>query len=71
MSHASPRSQGTALAPLAEVWPRGLEVLVQVALPDFLLRQRWYPAKDAGRPVVALSALLPFPVPGVPAAVAI
>jgi trehalose synthase-fused probable maltokinase len=41
------------------------------ALPDFLLRQRWYPAKDAGQPAVALSALLPFPVPSIPAAVAV
>jgi malto-oligosyltrehalose trehalohydrolase/4-alpha-glucanotransferase len=41
------------------------------ALPDFLQHRRWYPAKDAGRPEVTLSTLIPFPVPGVPAAVAI
>jgi trehalose synthase-fused probable maltokinase len=69
--HASPRSHGTASAPPADIWPRGLELLAQVALPDFLLRQRWYPGKDAGRPAAALSTLLPFPVSAVPAAVAV
>jgi malto-oligosyltrehalose trehalohydrolase/4-alpha-glucanotransferase len=51
-------------------WSTGLEVAAEAGLPDFLLRQRWYPAKDAGRPVVALSTLLPFSVPGTAAAVA-
>lgn len=40
-------------------------------MPDFLLRQRWYPAKDAGRPEVTAAAVLPFAVPGLPAAAAI
>lgn len=30
------------------------------ALPDFLLRHRWYPAKDAGRPDVELAEFAPF-----------
>jgi hypothetical protein len=36
----APRSHGTASPPLREVWPRGPEVPAQLALPDFLLRQR-------------------------------
>ena len=48
-----------------------LRVLAEAALPDFLQRQRWYPAKDAGRPDVTLSALLPLAVPGVPAAITV
>ncbi|WP_135470324.1 malto-oligosyltrehalose trehalohydrolase [Crenalkalicoccus roseus] len=56
----------------ASAWPAaGLEARAAAALPDFLLRQRWYPAKDAGRPEVALATLLPFPVPGMPAAIAL
>ncbi|MFC7478602.1 malto-oligosyltrehalose trehalohydrolase [Dankookia sp. GCM10030260] len=51
-------------------WSTGLEAMALAVLPDFLLQQRWYPAKDAGRPTVTLSALLPFPVPGMPAAIA-
>jgi 4-alpha-glucanotransferase len=43
----------------------------QAALPDFLLRQRWYPAKDAGRPEVESVAIRPFLVPSTPAAVAV
>ena len=37
-------------------------------MPEFLLRQRWYPAKDAGRPEVSVRALEPIAVPGIPAA---
>lgn len=59
--------------PLGEdhAWPAGAERLAEAALPDFLLGQRWYPAKDAGRPAIALSDLCPFPVVGLPAAVAV
>ncbi len=46
-------------------WPEGLEAAALAALPDFLLRQRWYPAKDASRPAVARSTLMPFPVPSI------
>src|ERR1043166_5976351 len=41
------------------------------AMPEFLLRQRWYPAKEAGRPQVAIDAWLPFAVGGLEAAVAV
>ena len=34
-------------------WSTGLEARAQATLPDFLLRQRWYPAKDGGRPIAA------------------
>jgi trehalose synthase-fused probable maltokinase len=65
-----------ALAPLtmnndAFIWPAGVESAAEAALPDFLLQQRWYPAKDAGRPEVTLSTLVPFPVPDLPAAAAV
>jgi hypothetical protein len=43
----------------------------EVALPNFLQRQRWYPAKDAGTPVVTISALLPFAASPVPAVIAV
>jgi malto-oligosyltrehalose trehalohydrolase/4-alpha-glucanotransferase len=68
MSNASPR---TVSSLVDECWPPELEALALGALPDFLLRQRWYPAKDAGRPAVALSVLLPLRVSGVPAAAAV
>ena len=38
--------------------------LVQLAmprLPAYLMRQRWYPAKDGGVPQVSLVASAPFP----------
>jgi trehalose synthase-fused probable maltokinase len=52
-------------------WLPRLETLAQSALPDFLQRQRWYPAKNSDTPEVALSGLLPFAVSGVPSAVAV
>jgi malto-oligosyltrehalose trehalohydrolase len=52
-------------------WPSGMDAIAEEALPSFLLRQRWYPAKEAGRPVVALAALLPLPVSGIAAAVTV
>ncbi len=69
-SRRLPENDAAPSKPAAAVWPTGLEAVAQAALPDFLLKQRWYPAKDAGRPAVALSALLPFPGSGMPAAVA-
>lgn len=68
VSHASPRSPDS---PAAELWPAGVEALALTSLSEFLLGRRWYPAKDAGRPEVALSTLLPLPVTGVPSAVAV
>ncbi len=52
-------------------WPVDLEAAVQANLPGFLLRQRWFPAKDAGAPTVALRAIEPVAVAGVPAAASI
>jgi trehalose synthase-fused probable maltokinase len=40
------------------------------ALPAHLMKQRWYPAKDAGLPVVALRGLISFQCGGVSAAIA-
>ncbi len=65
-----PAENDPAVSNPGAAWPEGLDAAALAALPDFLLRQRWYPAKDAGRPAVALSALLPFPVPGMPAVIA-
>jgi hypothetical protein len=55
----------------AESWPAGLVTLAEAALPDFLLLQRWYPAKDCGRPEVRLASLAPLTCPGVRAAAAV
>jgi malto-oligosyltrehalose trehalohydrolase/4-alpha-glucanotransferase len=70
LSSRSPDDSDRAAAPAA-LWPSGIEAAAAAALPDFLLRQRWYPAKDAGRPAVALARLLPFACSGLPAAVAV
>lgn len=69
-SRSLPENDAAPSKPAA-AWPAGLEAAALAALPDFLLKQRWYPAKDAGRPAVARSALLPFPVLGTPAAIAV
>ena len=45
--------------------------MAEVALPEFLCRQRWYPAKDAGKPGVKLSALLRLPISGLAGAIAV
>src|SRR5919112_115100 len=52
-------------------WPAGLEKNAEAALAEFLLKQRWYPGKDAGRPKVMLERLLPFPTSGIRSALAI
>jgi hypothetical protein len=52
-------------------WSTGLEARAQATLPDFLLRQRWYPAKDAGRPEIAPKAVLPLSMSGLQAAISI
>ncbi|MBV8337982.1 MAG: 4-alpha-glucanotransferase, partial [Alphaproteobacteria bacterium] len=71
MSHVFPPTHHASLASQPEVWSGELSALASASLPEFLLTQRWYPAKDAGRPAVELSTLLPFPVTGIPAAVAL
>lgn len=45
--------------------------LAEAMLPGFLLRQRWYPAKDAGQPRVTLLAQVPLPGLEHPAALAV
>jgi malto-oligosyltrehalose trehalohydrolase/4-alpha-glucanotransferase len=70
VSASSFHDSDSAAEPIA-LWPFGAEAAAAAALPDFLLRQRWYPAKDAGRPEVALATLIPFPCPGLPAAIAV
>jgi trehalose synthase-fused probable maltokinase len=52
-------------------WPAGLEQVVQATLPQFLMRQRWFPAKDAGHPAVSPRAVEPVAVPDVPAAASV
>ena len=53
------------------LWLHEAEAVADSALPDFLVRQRWYPAKDAGRPAAELATLLPFPARRLSAALAI
>lgn len=48
-----------------------LQRRLEEALPEFLLRQRWYPAKDAGRPRVVLVNGIRWDATAVPALVAI
>jgi trehalose synthase-fused probable maltokinase len=45
--------------------------VVRANLPAFLLRQRWYPAKDAGIPTVAARMIEPLAVAGIPAAASV
>ena len=65
------KSADIADDPVTRRWLSRLEPLVQSALPDFLQRQRWYPAKNSDTPGVELSALLPFSVSGLPSALAV
>lgn len=44
----------------SEIQWRAAAKAAEKALPDFLLRHRWYPAKDAGRPDVELAEFAPF-----------
>lgn len=52
-------------------WTGAMLECAAATLPGFLQRQRWYPGKDGGAPVVTLSALLPLFASRVPAAVAV
>jgi trehalose synthase-fused probable maltokinase len=54
-----------------EPWTGRLRTNAEVALPSFLLRQRWYPAKETTRPHVKIITLLPLSVPHLTAAVAV
>jgi malto-oligosyltrehalose trehalohydrolase len=42
-----------------QIW-FALRATAEGALPEFLMRQRWYPAKDVGKPTVQALTLLPF-----------
>lgn len=53
-----------------ELWA-AVKTAAENALPDFLPRHRWYPAKDAGCPEVKLSVMSPLPGAGDPAAIAV
>jgi malto-oligosyltrehalose trehalohydrolase len=62
-THHVPAEVRLSRAPLEAVagpWS-ALRPTVERALPDFLLQQRWYPGKDAGKPSVQLVTLLPLP----------
>jgi malto-oligosyltrehalose trehalohydrolase len=56
--------------PLAADWA-ALQETARGALPEFLMRQRWYPAKDAGRPEVQVVDWLPITSSTVAAAVVV
>jgi trehalose synthase-fused probable maltokinase len=64
-------SHGSGICATNSRWPAGLEKNAEAALPEFLLKQRWYPGKDAGRPKVTLERLLPFPTPHIRSALAV
>jgi trehalose synthase-fused probable maltokinase len=55
----------------ADHWPLAVAAIAEAALPEFLLRQRWYPAKDAGLPEVKLAVLEPFADAESPSAIAL
>jgi trehalose synthase-fused probable maltokinase len=52
-------------------WDQDIIDFVCDCLPSYLVEQRWYPAKDAGRPVVSLERLVPFPLDRLDACIAI
>src|SRR4051812_34991804 len=53
------------------LWPEGVEPVPAAKLPAFVMRQRWYPAKDVGPPTAEILQFNPFPVPGMTAALVI
>jgi 4-alpha-glucanotransferase len=53
-----------------EGW-REAVALAEAELPAYLLKQLWYPAKDAGAPIVALEQLVLLPVPRFCACIAV
>jgi hypothetical protein len=59
-SPASGAEQAGSRSDESELWSVVTRIAERV-LPDFLMKQRWYPAKDAGRSEVAAAALVPFP----------
>jgi 4-alpha-glucanotransferase len=61
-------SAATGTFPPVPDWAERLTAIARAALADFLLRQRWYPAKHAGRPEVVPAVVVPLAVPDTPAA---
>ncbi len=57
----SPDAPIDSLSHPADPWPDWLWELAQSALPAFLMRQRWYPAKDAGTPQVTPADRIALP----------
>jgi len=55
----------------SDPWPKALTEAAAAALPQFLMRQRWYPAKNAGEPRVRLAKLAPLPASRPPTAAAV
>jgi malto-oligosyltrehalose trehalohydrolase/4-alpha-glucanotransferase len=70
-SHITSTPSEQAGADPAWPWSQELLASAEAALPGFLIRQRWYPAKDAGQPEVRLAALSPLPASEIKAAVAV
>ncbi len=64
------QSGGAAFDQIEIRW-RAAAHAAETALPEFLLRHRWYPAKDAGRPHVQLAEFAPLACSGCDAALAI
>ncbi|MDB5416543.1 MAG: treZ [Rubritepida sp.] len=54
-----------------EEWSQAVLDEAEAAMPGFLLGKRWYPAKDAGLPEVALDRLHPLPMEDLAAAIAV
>lgn len=69
MRPTEPTSGAHTRGAAADPWPARVRAL-QAALPAFLLRQRWYPAKGAGTPEVRLLRLERLEARGLDAAVA-
>jgi len=55
-----------ALDSVRDVWRPGSASLAYALreLPAYLMRQRWYPAKDAGLPALSIDYLAPLPAAG-------
>jgi trehalose synthase-fused probable maltokinase len=61
------------MQPAEQLWPDGGRHMsaVRAALPEYLMKQRWYPGKDARPARVVLKYLVPCSLPGLEAAFAV
>ncbi len=65
-------THGTESEATGAKWVHGEAVAVALReLPSYCTRQRWYPAKDAGAPALALDVIVPLNDCGAEAAVAL